>query len=86
VKHNDKPVPREKPGPTRDKPSRPPEPKPVVWERATPADLATFDPASKVCTMNCGPASGDPRSYAERKFLCDDCIPAWAGCPAVFVL
>lgn len=25
--------------------------------------------------MNCGPGEGDPRTGAERKFLCDDCIP-----------
>ncbi|HFZ2546479.1 TPA: hypothetical protein ACIJ26_005401 [Pseudomonas aeruginosa] len=43
------------------------------WPRADPAALAKFDPASKVCNMNCGPATGDPRSRAERLFLCDDC-------------
>lgn len=49
---------------------------PIDWLRADPAELATFDPASKVCTMNCGPASGDPRDprgRAERLLLCDDC-------------
>ena len=46
------------------------------WPRADPEALAAFDPDSKVCVMNCGPASGDPRSAAERKLLCDDCEPA----------
>lgn len=50
-------------------------PEPINWPRADPADLARFDPRSKACTMNCGPARGDPRSDAERKLLCDDCIP-----------
>jgi hypothetical protein len=81
----ERPTPRDKPTPTRNKPNRPREPKPVVWERADPADLAKFDPASKVCTMNCGPSSLDPRSYAERKFLCDDCLPAWHGAPRMML-
>lgn len=55
------------------KPSKPaPEP-PIVWERADPAALAAFDPASKTCTMNCGKHAHDPRSYKELKFMCDDC-------------
>jgi hypothetical protein len=45
----------------------------IEWTRADPAELAKFDPASKVCTMNCGPSGLDPRSRAERMFLCDDC-------------
>jgi len=46
------------------------------WPRANPDELARFDPATKVCVMNCGPAEGDPRSAAERKMLCTDCEPA----------
>jgi hypothetical protein len=46
------------------------------WPRADPAELERFDPETKVCVMNCGPAAGDPRSAAERKLLCDDCEPA----------
>jgi hypothetical protein len=74
----DRPTPRDKPKPSRDKPSRPPEPKPaaIVWQRVEPAVLKQFDPASKVCTMNCGPHRDDPRSEAERKYLCEDCLPA----------
>ena len=53
--------------------AKPPEEKPIEWTRADPAELAKFDPASKVCTMNCGPSGLDPRSRAERLFLCDDC-------------
>lgn len=49
-----------------------PEP-PIEWQRADPAELAKFDPRTKQCTMNCGPHGLDPRSAAERKFLCDDC-------------
>jgi hypothetical protein len=48
----------------------------IVWTRADLAALAAFDPATKVCTMNCGPARDDPRSDKERKLLCDDCLPA----------
>lgn len=44
-----------------------------VFTRVDPAALAKFDPNTKVCTMNCGRHRDDPRSYAERKFLCDDC-------------
>ncbi|QGZ31465.1 hypothetical protein [Stutzerimonas stutzeri] len=51
-----------------------PPPAPIEWTRADPADLAKFDPASKVCTMNCGPHRLDPRTRAERLLLCDDCI------------
>lgn len=43
------------------------------WPRADPVELAAFDPTTKTCTMNCGPASDDPRSSKERKFLCKDC-------------
>lgn len=48
----------------------------IVWPRADPAALATFDPRTKVCSMNCGPSTHDPRSATERKLLCDDCYPA----------
>lgn len=51
----------------------PPAPQPREWPRADPDELAKFDPATKTCNMNCGPASGDPRSRAERLFLCSDC-------------
>jgi hypothetical protein len=53
--------------------------RPIVWQRADKAELARFDPASKVCTMNCGPHRDDPRTDAERKLLCDDCMPAGPG-------
>nr|WP_187272830.1 hypothetical protein [Pseudomonas mendocina] len=46
---------------------------PIEWPRADPAELATFDPASKVCNMNCGQHARDPRSREERLFLCTDC-------------
>lgn len=46
---------------------------PIDWTRADPAELAAFDPATKVCNMNCGPHKDDPRSAEERLFLCDDC-------------
>lgn len=46
---------------------------PLVFPRANPDDLAQFDPATKQCTMNCGPHREDPRSDKERQFLCDDC-------------
>ncbi len=49
-------------------------PQPIVFTRADPSALAKFDPATKVCTMNCGPHLHDPRSADERKFLCDDCV------------
>lgn len=45
------------------------------WPRANPKLLESFDPATKVCTMNCGPHVDDPRSCAERKLLCTDCEP-----------
>ena len=54
-------------------PAQPPDVMPIDWPRADPAELAKFDPASKVCNMNCGPHKNDPRSHAERLFLCDDC-------------
>lgn len=47
---------------------------PIEWPRADPAELAKFDPHTKECTMNCGPCRDDPRTDAERKFLCDDCV------------
>lgn len=45
-----------------------------VWERADAAALLRFDPATKYCTMNCGPHRDDPRSAVECKFLCDECL------------
>ena len=47
----------------------------IDWPRADPVALAAFDPATKVCTMNCGKHGLDPRSREERKFLCTDCEP-----------
>lgn len=58
--------------PRKSKPAQPPA-APIEWPRADPAELAKFDPASKVCTMNCSPLASDPRSRAERLFLCGDC-------------
>lgn len=55
---------------------RPPPAEPMTWPRADPAELARFDPRTKVCTMNCGPSSADPRTAAERQLLCTDCLPA----------
>ncbi|HGW5540649.1 TPA: hypothetical protein ACNIM8_005732 [Pseudomonas aeruginosa] len=46
---------------------------PIEWPRADPDALAAFDPATKVCTMNCGQHARDPRSREERLFLCTDC-------------
>lgn len=45
----------------------------IEWPRANPEALKSFDPNTKHCTMNCGPHSADPRSAAERKFLCQEC-------------
>ena len=50
--------------------------RPIEWPRAESGALDGFDPSTKVCTMNCGPHREDPRSDAERKYLCDDCMPA----------
>jgi hypothetical protein len=47
--------------------------KPLVFLRADPQALASFDPSTKVCDMNCGQHVDDPRSDLERKFLCGDC-------------
>jgi hypothetical protein len=44
------------------------------FPRADKNDLDKFDPRSKVCNMNCGPSTDDPRSISERKFLCTDCF------------
>lgn len=52
----------------------PAQPQPVRWPRADPVALKNFDPRSKQCTMNCGPSKDDPRTTAERKLLCDECI------------
>lgn len=46
---------------------------PLVFPRAPASELSKFDGQSKICTMNCGPHSLDPRSEAERKLLCEDC-------------
>ncbi len=48
---------------------------PMEWPRADPEALAKFNPASKVCTMNCGPSTDDPRTWQERLLLCTDCLP-----------
>ena len=56
------------------KPARPAE-RPIEWPRADPVALATFDPSTKICTMNCGAHSLDARSHKERKFLCEDSEP-----------
>lgn len=45
----------------------------IEWPRADPAALEKFDPATKICQMNCGPHAYDPRSRKERLFLCSDC-------------
>lgn len=50
------------------------EPVPLTFTRAHPRDLEGFDPSSKRCTMNCGPHAQDPRSEAERRFLCPECV------------
>lgn len=55
--------------------ARPPVEAAIEWPRAEPAALVGFDPNSKWCTMNCGKHALDPRSEAERKFLCDECAP-----------
>jgi hypothetical protein len=55
------------------KPAQPAPERAIEWPRADPAELAKFDPASKVCNMNCSPHGLDPRSRSERLFLCDDC-------------
>jgi hypothetical protein len=46
---------------------------PIAWTRADPDELARFDPRTKVCSMNCGPSTDDPRSANERALLCDEC-------------
>lgn len=46
---------------------------PITFPRADRAALAAFDPATKVCSMNCGPHLDDLRSPEERRFLCEDC-------------
>ena len=55
--------------------ARPPVEPAIEWPRADPEALMAFDPGSKSCTMNCSGSGLDPRSAAERKFLCDDCAP-----------
>ena len=55
---------------------------PVEFQRADPDELAKFDPSTKICTMNCGQRSDDPRSSAECRLLCDDCQQASPKPPA----
>jgi hypothetical protein len=50
-------------------------PQSIQFKRADPFALALFDPATKICTMNCGRHMDDPRSREECKFLCEDCLP-----------
>jgi hypothetical protein len=50
---------------------------PIQWPRADPAALAAFDPSTKLCTMNCGQHRDDPRTRAECKLLCGDCVEDW---------
>jgi hypothetical protein len=50
---------------------------PIQWPRADQAALAAFDPSAKLCTMNCGPHRDDPRTRAECKLLCGDCVEDW---------
>lgn len=57
----------------RDLSKRKPPDIPIVWERADRTELARFDPATKLCVMNCGPHRDDPRSDKERLFLCPEC-------------
>lgn len=52
---------------------------PLTFTRADPAELERFDPATKICSMNCGPHRDDPRAPAERKLLCGDCWPNVGG-------
>jgi hypothetical protein len=52
-----------------------PAPAPLIFTRADPLALRGFDPSTKTCTMNCGPHRDDPRTQAERKFLCPECLP-----------
>ena len=49
----------------------------LMWPRADPAELARFDPRTKLCTMNCGRHRDDPRTDAECKLLCGDCVEDW---------
>ena len=51
-------------------------PVPIYFPRADRAELANFDPSTKVCTMNCGRHIDDQRSPEECKLLCTDCIEA----------
>ena len=61
----------------RQAPKRPALCAPIQWPRADPAALAAFDPCTRYCTMNCGPHRDDPRTNAERKLLCGDCVEDW---------
>jgi hypothetical protein len=53
----------------------------IDWPRADPSALASFDPHTKICTMNCGPSRDDPRTWQERQLLCTDCLPRTALSP-----
>lgn len=48
---------------------------PIVFPRADPRELERFDIRSKICVMNCGPHTDDPRGDAERLLLCEECLP-----------
>lgn len=66
-----------RPVPKRAKKCAPVAEEPLIFTRADMASLAKFDPSTKLCTMNCGPHAKDPRTTAERKFLCDECVEDW---------
>lgn len=55
------------------KPTQPAADTPIDWPRSDPAALASFDPATKTCNMNCGAHAQDPRCCNERLLLCSDC-------------
>lgn len=55
------------------KPKDQPKPEQIIWPRADRMALALFDESTKRCTMNCGSHRDDPRTWAEVKFLCEDC-------------
>ena len=48
---------------------------PIVFTRADPAELERFDISTRICVMNCGPHRDDPRTVAERRLLCEECLP-----------
>ena len=74
VKPEPPPKERKPRGRPRKATSAPEQAQPVVmFPRADPEALAAFDPATKRCSMNCGPSTRDPRTRKERMFLCDEC-------------